>query len=237
MLTKSILREEIQPFSYYDSLIPMYLKQSYGFEDMIKMWYDICFAKREEDSSSITSTIDDLFNCFNIYEFSTEIDYRSYIQFISELIDAAADNFSLLDMLADFFGVSRYLSVEVEGEQHDLVLTNAELVTFIKSQIIRNNFDGTLGQFNLFYKSIGLPVIGLFDDNESGGGNEAICHVYMLLADTDQISENIQLLFLAGLLSVESLGIRYTYNISSASNIAIFDSTDVNRVFDAGKFI
>ena len=50
-------------------------------------------------------------------------------------------------------------------------------------------------------------------------------------------SADIQKMFLAGLLTVESVGISYTYSIHAINNLAIFDSEESSNTFDNGVFV
>ena len=232
----AILPKEMQSFDYYKKLTPMYLAQLPSFMIHEKIFFDIGFQPEstltcgqftacgvDEDvrTSSIFSTAMRIFRSLDIFE----VAYANYWT-----------TNDVLDKLAALFGVSRHFTVinTVEGTdtEYELNLSNSDLILLIKCQVIKNFFDGSFEELDGYYKLVGLPVIALTDSNAV-----AKCNMYMLLLQENEVSENVKKMFLAGLLSVESIGIQYTYNIVLAPNIAIFDSVSTTAGFDAGQFI
>lgn len=228
----NILPEELQSFKYYQNLIPMYLKNTHGFLEQIKIWYRVfmqststlrcgvdvpCGVKADEKTESMVTDINKIFNFLDIFNKFGSSDFSE------------ADD--VLNKLANLFGVTRNFSVEVNDERIQLSLSDSDLLTLIKCQIIKNFFDGTYEQLIKCFEIVNLPILPLTDTSP------AHCKMYMLLNSEDEVSQNIKNMFLAGMLSIESMGIHYTYAIQIAENIAIFDSSVSTAVFDAGQFV
>ena len=167
-------------------------------------------------TESIVSVIDKIFAFLDIFNTSG--------QHLSESAD-------ILDKLASLFGVSRQFSVTIEDEKKQLNLSDNDLLILIKCQVIKNFFNGTYEHLMRCFEIVNLPVMPLTDTQP------AHCKMYMLLQDENEVSQNVKDMFLSGMLSVESMGIYYTYAIQIAQNIAIFDSLSSTAVFDVGQFI
>lgn len=228
----SILPEELQSFEYYKGLTPMYLQDVHGFLDQVKIWFNLCMQKASiltcgtdvrcgavtvgSRTDSIVSVIDKTFAFLDIFNTSG--------QHLSESSD-------ILDKLASLFGVSRQFSVTIENEKKQLNLSDNDLLILIKCQVIKNFFNGTYEHLMRCFEIVNLPVMPLTDTQP------AHCKMYMLLQDENEVSQNVKDMFLSGMLSVESMGIYYTYAIQIAQNIAIFDSLSSTAVFDIGQFI
>ena len=215
-----LLDENLLTFDYYKNLTPMYLQQSYGFLDIFKIYYDLGFAENEEttDNLSIIEFIEKLFNSLDVYSKNVNKD--------------------ILYKLCNFFGISKNVRVQFydytaeKWVTKNLSLTDDELLLYLKCKIIQNRYDGTAKMANDLYDRVGLPIFMVTRTN-----NEAYCQVWLLMYDDTQFSQNIQELFLSGLLTLKSVGVRYSHRIQVATNIALFDSTDTNRSFDKGRFI
>lgn len=227
----SILPEELQSFEYYRGLTPMYLQDVHGFLEQVKIWFNStmqkssiltcgtdvpCGVKADTRTESIVSVIDKTFAFLDIFNTSG--------QHLSESAD-------ILDKLASLFGVSRQFSVTIENEKKQLNLSDNDLLILIKCQVIKNFFNGTHEHLMRCFEIVNLPVMPLTDTQP------AHCKMYMLLQDENEVSQNVKDMFLSGMLSVESMGIYYTYAIQIAQNIAIFDSLSLTAVFDVGQFI
>ena len=227
----SILPEELQSFEYYRGLTPMYLQDVHGFLEQVKIWFNStmqkssiltcgtdvpCGVEADTRTESIVSVIDKTFAFLDIFNTSG--------QHLSESAD-------ILDKLASLFGVSRQFSVTIEDEKKQLNLSDNDLLILIKCQIIKNFFNGTHEHLMRCFEIVNLPVMPLTDTQP------AHCKMYMLLQDENEVSQNVKDMFLSGMLSVESMGIYYTYAIQIAQNIAIFDSLSSTAVFGVGQFI
>lgn len=242
-----ILPEKTRNFSYYEKLLPLYLQEEENFKSHFKILFDVFFAENYFDTlvcsneticsdtticgtaiikNSVVSAIDKAFALLDI--FGRTLGNRTY----GSYVDMSANESDALDKLAALFGISRNFSVTIADEKIQLSLNNQDLLTFIKCQVIKNYFNGTFAELEKYYKDVNLPILCLTDSTTA-----AHCKMYMLLSNNDEISENIKNLFLSGKLSVESLGIYYSYSIQTATNIAIFDSTIEASSFDYGQFV
>ena len=131
------------------------------------------------------------------------------------------DHTEILDFLAHLFGQSRHPKVIINGSSVYLDLSDEELLILIKVQILRNYFEGTREKLMKLYEDIGLNV--LYITNSSSSLN---CDVYLLYASSNSYSNNIQKMFLNGLLTIESFGIKYTYAVQSVTDAGIWDQVE-----------
>lgn len=196
----------LKEWSYYLNKLPIYLQNSYGFEEHFKILFDLL--------TTLDSTEDEILSAFDILNVSfTPKD-------------------DTLDKIAELFGVRRTFDVIYKEDNvtqtASLTLTNNELLKLIKAQIINNNFDGTYETANKFYKNMNLPVYLL----QSGNAAE----VYVMLDNSAQLSNNEQIMFLANLFTIKSMGIIYNTSIVEVSSIFIWDSEDSNRYWDEGRW-
>ena len=138
------------------------------------------------------------------WEFLTNVDDSA--DKICELINIFDSNYltnygdicdEFLDYIGNLYGVKRNLSVDIEGTTYQLQLTQDEFLLLIKCQIIKNYCDGSRSQIDNFYKDAGLTVLMLCQ-------SPAIINLYLQSTNT---TDNINKLFLAGLLTIENLGI------------------------------
>lgn len=197
----------LKEWNYYLNKLPLYLQNSYGFDEHFKILFDLLVR--------VDSLEDDILNQFNILS-------STYV---------AKDD--ILDKIAELFGVRRTFDVTYKEDnvtkQAALTLTNSELLKLIKAQIINNNYDGTYETSNQFYRTMNLPVYLL----QSGNPGE----VYVMLDNSVQLTENEQIMFLANLFTIKSMGIVYNTSIVEISSVMIWDSNDSNRYWDEGRWV
>lgn len=209
--------------------------------------------------SSIVSTMRDIFNSLNIFNKDDDgssqniVDSSSeYLAFLNTIRESSTQT-EVLDKLARLYGVSRNFSVSyVHGTdtvKKELNLADEALLLLIKCQVIKNAFQGTFEHLKSLYAMIDLPVMILTESPEGNERHDATCRLVLLRqTDDDYTGANNPLLgvedmFLSGLLTIQSLGIKYTYEIETAGMIAIFDYTNAdvtlqkNKSFDHGVFV
>lgn len=255
MTGASVLNDKLRPFSYYEQKLPLYLRNSFGFVEHFRIWYRLLVGEelvasdvqvvrdslRVSEGSSITGTIDRLFELLNIFDLNCvqahNQSYDSnehYLLFLNGIPDSdegkAAD---ILDKIGSLFGLRRQFSVIINGTEYMLDLNNRDFLIFIKCTVIKNYFDGTYAELSSFYKSVGLPVFILTDSTS------AQCNMQLINLEDSVYSpsEDVKKMFLAGLLTVESAGIQYTYTLHGVQNLAIFDSLLSTNAFDMGEFV
>ena len=191
-------------------------------------------------TNAIASTIDLLFEMLNIFDLNCTENHPSgyesnqhFLSFINSIENSESGTKSdILDKIGNLFGLKRRFSLTVEGTTYELNLNNADFLTLIRCTIIKNYFDGSFEQISKYYKDAGLPVFVLTTGS-------AQCEMHLIdLEDSEYAqSADIQKMFLAGLLTVESVGISYTYSIHAINNLAIFDSEESSNTFDNGVFV
>lgn len=200
-----MIDKELLNFQYYYNKLPLYLKNSYGFEEHFKIWFDLL--------STMDSTEDNIMRFFDIFN-------PDYLSYIDELEGQGSD---ILDKIGKIFNIKRNLSVPyldgAEKVTKFVSLNNKDFLTFIRATIIKNYCDGSFEQINNFYTNINLPIIYI------GTNNPATVNVVMLKTQgEDAISEEIQTLFKGGLLNIKSMGIIYSnYTIVDFDSLAIWD--------------
>lgn len=231
----SILNENLKDFNYYKQKVPMYLRASESFLSHFKIWYDMLVGYQDKGIVPVGDTILDLVNIFA----------DDFLDKIKNLDGSGVDehnrygtNSDFLDKLASLFSVTRKFSVKyllnnVETKE-ELSLNNEELLILIKCQIIKNYSDGTYSQIKKFYEDCGLYMFILTDSE--------VATVDLILGidenagegDAGHYSDNIKKMFLAGLLRVEHLGIKYRQAIIVLDKFLIWDSTEEKHEWDTG---
>lgn len=231
MYAKSILPEKYATFDYYRKRLPQYLQQSSKFLSHFELWYDLLTGKSEERLNGIAPTLDAILFMLNIFD-------PNYMQYIADLGDygQGEDQYgtvsALLDQIGSIYGVSRNYSFSVTGSTDPIQLNNYDFWQLIKTQIVRNNFDGTSEMVHQFYKDSGLRIQQIM----SGTAGKA--NVVLISGESSYpISEEIKELFKKGYLTFESLGIEYDRSVYGTSDFLTFDS-DVNaKKWDSGIWV
>lgn len=256
MTGKTVLPAELRPFEYYTNKLPLYLQNSYGFVEHFRIWYELLVGGEircsdltvasdslfVSEGSSVVYVIDTLFEILNIFDLNCQITHTSntdatnhYLTYLSSIgDDDDGTKADILDKIGALFGLKRSFSISINGADIQVNLNNKDFLMLIKCTIIRNWFDGSYKELYNFYYLTGLNVFILTDHE-----HPATCKMIMLnVADsTLDISLDLQNLFLAGLLTVESAGIEYDYAIYNNTTTAIFDSLLEDNSFDHGLFV
>ena len=229
----SILPNDLKSFEYYKRKLPLYLQNSEGFVEHFRIWYDMLVGKNEEDSfDGIIPVADTILYLFDIFS-------DDYLDEILKLDDSGfgdetfGTNQTVLDNIGQLLGVKRIFTVEYmqRGEKviKQLTLNNEEYLLLIRATIIRNYFDGTYGELTEYYKKADLQIVNLSNPTTSGEAN-----VYLINDTYYNYSDNVKAMFYAGLLTVKSLGISYTYNIVDFVLMALWDTY---QVWDTGEWL
>lgn len=201
-----MLNEKLLSLDYYFNKLSMFMSNSYGVKEQFAIIHNILV--------SVDSTIDTFFENFNIMS-----------QDITNVIAPGSNESDVLDKIASIYGVARQFSVSyTDGETQytdvELNLNNFELLMLIRATIIQNNYSGTYEETIDFYKLIGLTgLITLLNAQDL-----AECDVY--LTPSNIITENISKMFLAGLLTLKSLGIKYNHTYIDINNIGVWDVSE-----------
>lgn len=194
----SLIDLEIKEFNYYQKKVPLFYQNSYGFLDMLRSMFN--------PLRQGIKVMEDLL--YGRYIFDN--DYSEWINMLEGSEEGTVS--SILDHFAEYYGLSRILAVNGE----ELTLTNDELLLLIRAQVIKNNFDGTAKQARQFYSR---ALSGYNSEIVVATTGSAKAKAYLRIGSLvdKPITDNIKKLFLGGYLTIESVGIQYTYEIAEIS--------------------
>lgn len=199
MIEKSILSDKLKSFEYYKKKLPLYLQNSYGFQEHFKIWHEIL-------TNNIVDNADILLNLLMIFD-------DNYLTYLVENNAASQDGSSsdILDKLGSIFGVTRKFTVNYEEAGSPVVeelnLNNNDFLILIKAQIIKNYCEGTRKQIAEYYSSVGLQMFVQTDESSPATANLYL--VESIPGTSYEYSENVEKMFLGGMLRIESVGIKY----------------------------
>ena len=219
---ESLIPAAIQSFSYYESHIPLFLRSSYGYIEHFRIWYDLLMSE-----GGIVPQFDHILRMMDIFN-------EHYLEWLYEL-DPSGQHCDILDKLGSLFDVSRYVHVEYwdNGDKsEDLTLSNEELLILIKGQIVKNYCQGSREQIDWYYDNAGLKILSVGNPDPL---DVMTCKLLLVDDPSSPYSSNIRKMFLAGLLNVYQLGVRYDYEIISLSaNAFTWDSNTSGERWDEG---
>ena len=226
----SFIPDKIKSYEWYYNKLPLYLKNSYGFSEHFRIWYELLISG---DKNGIVNVGDTLLYLFNIFD-------ENFLQTIANLPDSGATegNYGtvsdFLDKLGYLFGVIRNFSVTYKNDNNenvteDLSLNNEDFLLLIKAQIIKNYCEGTYEQIKGYYNSAGLDVFLITTEDV------ASAHVYLAATpDSTKYSLNVKKMFKSGLMRIESMGITYTEGVRALDWFLTWDSTKTKEYWDTG---
>lgn len=232
----SVLVEKLKDFNYYKNKLPMYLQASDGFISHFKIWYDLLVG---QNSNGIVNVCDTILNLLNIFD-------TNFLSTICQLEDAGVSDehpygtkSDILDKIASLFSLTRNFSCTYIKDQQtiteELTLDNDDLLLLIKCQILKSNYDGTYEQYKEFYHDIGLDLLLLTSSGYDATVNLILAKVEGAQpGDEGYHSENVNSMFRAGLLRVQSLGITYNCSIVDLTSFLVWD--DDNKLWDKGTW-
>lgn len=211
----------IRAFRYYERKLPLYLRNDDCFVEHFKLWYELMMGEGDDNMGiaisefkGVSPTSDLLLYLLNIYD-------KDFLSIISQLKDYN-NNCDILDMLGNLFGLRRTFSFEYHETATSTTktaatvsLTDKEFLTLIKAQIIRNYCNGTYEQVMQYYADAGLQILPVYNDTYNAS-------VDAYLNEDKGVTDNISKLFRGGYLTIEHLGIRYTYTITEMLNILVW---------------
>lgn len=223
----SILPEPLKTFEYYVKKCPIYLRNDENFLEHFRIWYD--FLMGDFVHRGIYPSAETILSLMNVFD-------TNYLDIINSLEgDIGSD---MLDKLGSIFNIRRNFSVNINNVVHEISLADDEFLLFIKAQIIKNYSNGSYYQMREFYDKAGLLIY--FNTTTSGN---TTAYLLSLSSSADiAYSNNIKDLFLAGLLTIESMGINYMYNIQPYDKMLIWVALDApdgwdGKGWDEGEWI
>lgn len=165
----------------------------------------------------------------------------TYLMELKSLYESLSDTSEILDMLGSIFGLRRNLTVTYLDNgvsvTEELNLDDNDFLTYIKCQIIKNNFDGSYKQFKAYYELAGL-TIGVMTKNtvsQSIPAAHADLYLINIAGSSRQISSELRKLFLSGNLTLSSAGIEYSYNDVDLSSILVWKGKGLDGSSQAGN--
>lgn len=223
-----MLIDKLKKWDYYYYKLPLYIRNSYGMEEHFKVFYNLLI--------QLDNIEDNILYAFNVFD-----NESTYLSKISDGPEGYVSD--ILEKLGYLFGITRIFDVEYEESEvlvkKSLKLNNHELLTLLKSQIIKNNYKGTYEESVNYYKLINLPIYLL------NSVNTAECYVYLndnqvrsLTRSNYAITDNIKEMFKANLFTLQSMGIVYQSIITNIEFIAKWDYPKDPQVtgWDAGRW-
>lgn len=222
---KHLIPLTIREFRYYERKLPLYLRNDDCFIEHFRLWYELLMGEGDDEQGialnefkGVSPTSDLLLHLLNIYD-------NDFLDTISQL-KGYNDNCNILDMLGNLFGLRRTFSLEyyetttsTEKTAATVSLTDKEFLTLIKAQIIRNYCNGTYEQVIQYYNDAGLQILPVNNSTYAAS-------VDTYLNESEDVTPNISKLFRGGYLTIEHLGIRYTYTISQIFNVLVWADAD-----------
>lgn len=225
MINTSITPETLQSFEYYESKIPLYLKNSYGFMEHFRIWYEVL-------KYDVVDNADLFLNLLMIFD----PDYLNYLESIDETMAKDTTVCDILDKIGSISGVRRFFTVTYEqgGEEvtENLILNNEEFLILIKAQIIKNYCEGTREQMEEYYKSVGLELYV-----QSSLVGDATADLYLIITSGQTVynySDNIKKMFLAGMFTIQSVGIKYDEALIDADRLLFWSEEESEEVVENG---
>lgn len=216
-----LLPNTLKEFRYYERKLPLYLRNDECFIEHFYLWYELLMGKGDENIAvnefcGIAPTSDLLLLLLNIYD--------PDILTVMSMLKDANDNTDLLNKLGNLFGLRRSFSVDYYNEPTDPEPTHATLtlnddlyLALIKAQIIRNYCNGTYEQAMGYYRDANLQIIVVNNDDDSA---TADCY----LNDNGNLTDELKILFKAGYLQIEHVGIRYTYSVVPLLEVLVWSN-------------
>lgn len=224
-----MIRKDLLELQYYFNRLSKFMQESYGITGQVQTFWSLL--------KQVNDCYDDMFKRMDLFQVNKK-EGESYPNPEGEL----------LDKIGAIFGCEREFTVPIYDPSNPLEiedyaqisLTDSEFIDYIKTQAIKQNFDGSRGTLQSLYSTYvnGVAKPGLVDlrflyitEDMSGSNESAVC---VIRWDIENPSDNMRILFENGYLTVESLGILYKRVVTNFNNLAYYydgvsDPTPQNR--------
>ena len=210
-----MLPTKLKTLDYYLKKMTLFIRNSYGIEDQMNTTFGFL--------SQIDTTIDTFFTQLNLLS-------DTGINAINALSTTESD---ILDKVAAIYGLTRtfdlsYVDPITGPALRKITLTNTELQMLIKAKVVQNHYDGTYLTCKEFYENVDLPIY------EYTSSQPATVEVYLDQTQGIDFTDNVVSMFLAGLFTIKSMGLKYICQTINDPVIATWDNTNRLQVFDKG---
>lgn len=201
-----MIREDLLEFQYYIDRLSKFMQESYGIDEQIRTYHSLL----------------------------TQIDtfYNKFLNEVRIFDNAYPDYNEVLNNLGKIFNCQRNFTIPVYGNINQpfvvtgyekVELNNDEYLIYIKTQIIKQNFDGRRSTLRQLYTTFDnnklipgiLDLIFLYTTTDSG----SFCEIRW---NIENPSSNLRKLFENGYLTIESMGIQYRRSIENFDRFSYF---------------
>lgn len=220
----------LREFRYYEQKLPLYLRNDDCFIEHFKLWYELLMGEGDDETSvaikefkGVSPTSDLLLYLLNIYD----DDFLNVITALNGYDNTGETD--ILNKIGNLFGLKREFSFEYYESSTSSVptstvvkLNDEEFLLLIKAQIIRNYCNGTYEQAMTYYMDANLQILPVYNIDDY-----AVVDAY--LNENESLTDNISKLFKGGFLTIEHLGVRYTYTITNVINLLAWVDANGNN--------
>ena len=198
----SMLKEKLLDWNWYKNKIPLYLQNSYGYQEHFKIFYDI-LVNLDESGQKILNYLD-ITNVQNITDKEQSSD--------------------ILDFIGNLYSIKRKIKFYNKNSEEYITITlsDNDFLKILLVNIFQINYDGTRKSFLDFYEKTFGDTLKFYINKEQF---KSINVVSSLTGDLKAIYDNTDLLF------VNIMGINYhRYKSVEYDNLARFDYS--GKMFD-----
>lgn len=226
-----LLNPELKKDSYYTDKLSMFLRGCEGVPERLEILI------------SILQLIDN--NALEIVNFMDITNDDVFVKLVGSQDNAndATKSIDILNKIGALYGVRQsflvsFLDNNLQNQTEQVQLTPFEFWLLIKARILQNCYDGTYAQMREYYEKMNLPINIITHPQLSHAAYVLLNTVANITVKdwTFPISNNIDYLFRAGYFTIKSMGISYYFTDIDVSDLAIWDSTDVTRLWDRAKW-
>lgn len=200
-----IKNEKLITYEYYIKYLSLFLNGSYGINQQIRAVYLIL--------ESLNDFYNKLLEKYNILNDTID-------NYIAKNIDSEVDK--TLDNIGAIFNCYRQMTIKWSDNPKKIddlkttktiVLNNYDFITYIRSQIIKQHFNGSREDLAKAYVNNDLLPINLTYIPTASATCEIYCN------NRNDLSLNMQNMFLNRMIAIESMGITYGLLLENVVNI------------------
>ena len=204
-----IKNEKLITYEYYIKYLSLFLNGSYGINQQIRAVYLIL--------ESLNDFYNKLLEKYNILNDTID-------NYIAKNINSEVDK--TLDNIGAIFNCYRQMTIKWSDNPKKIddlkttktiVLNNYDFITYIRSQIIKQHFNGSREDLAKAYVNNDLLPINLTYVPTASATCEIYCNNW------NDLSLNMQNMFLNRMIAIESMGITYGLLLENIVNIGEWD--------------